>query len=575
MYDLVIKNGTIVDGTGEARFSGDIAVKDGVIAEVGKVSGTAYREVNADGLLVTPGFVDIHSHYDGQVTWDSHLSPSSSHGVTTTVMGNCGVGFAPCKPEDRERMISLMEGVEDIPHPVLTEGLPWNWESFAEYLEALEARPHDIDFGCQLPHGALRVYVMGERGALREAATADDIAEMSKIAEQAIKSGALGFSTSRTLNHRTSDGDPTPSYLAAAQELIGISHGLKRANAGVLQFISDFTDFEQEAKLVHDMTRLSGRPLIFSLGQTFGAPESWRDILRWVEGENANGQNITAMVCGRPVGVLLGLDATMNPFSLNPVYQKIEKKDLAERVSLLNDQDLRRAILEAENGAPENPFRAVTSNYDYMFELGDIPDYEQAPDQTIAARASQLGISPQELAYDLMLKNEGRKLLYTAFINYAQHSLEPSLAMMRHPNTVLGLADGGAHVGMICDGSFPTSMLTHWTRDRTRGERLSLEWVVQAQTRKTALAYGMADRGLLKAGFKADINLIDYENLTLHHPYMVRDLPAGGRRLMQKADGYVQTIVSGVTVQEQGVATEALPGKLIRGPQAGPRVLLN
>jgi len=571
MHDLIIRNGTVVDGSGKRRFAADIAIDNGLITIVGDVPNQGVKEIDATGFLVTPGFVDVHTHYDGQATWNNRLAPSSEHGVTTVVMGNCGVGFAPCKEEDRARMIGLMEGVEDIPNPVLTEGLAWNWESFGDYLDALDAIPHDIDFGCQLPHGSLRVFVMGEAGAQREAATADEIAHMSKIAEDAMRAGALGFSTSRTLNHRTSDGDPTPSYAAAEKELVGIAMGLKAAGSGVLQVASDFSTPALEMQTFHNMVAQSGRPLIFSLAQATAAPNAWRDMLSWVEAENSNDIPITAMVCGRPVGILLGLDTTLNPFSLNAAYQEIAHLPISERIEKMREPRVRSAILEGETDPAHDAFRAVISNYEFMFQLGDQPNYEQTKEQTIADKARAQGREPQELAYDVMLESDGRAMLYTTFLNYADYSLEPSLEMMKHPNTVLGLADGGAHVGMICDGSFPTSMLTHWTRDRTRGDKLSIEWVIRAQCLETARAYGMHDRGLLAPGYKADLNIIDYEGLTLHHPYMVHDLPAGGKRLAQDADGYVATIVSGVVIQENGNPTGALPGKLVRGMKDKPK----
>ncbi|MEM1434906.1 MAG: amidohydrolase family protein [Pseudomonadota bacterium] len=568
-HDLVIRNGLVFDGSGSAGFEADVALDDGRISAVGPLRGRGREELDAKGLLVTPGFVDIHTHYDGQATWDSRLDPSSEHGVTTAVMGNCGVGFAPCKPEDHDQLISLMEGVEDIPNPVLAEGLPWNWLTFRDYLDALEARPHDIDFGCQLPHGALRVFVMGRRGADRELANQADIAAMAELAEDAMRAGALGFSTSRTLNHQTAAGDPTPSYNAEERELVGIARGLKAAGTGVLQVVSDFTDGQRERSLLRNMVIESGRPMIFSLAQPMAAPEAWKSQLRWIEAENQAGHPIRAMVCGRPVGVLLGLNATMNPFSLNPIYQEYEQLPLAERVAALRDPAVKARILAAESGTASNVFNALIRNFDFMFELGDNPDYEQPQSATLAARAAAAGTTPQDIAYDLLLEDGGEALLYTPFLNYADYDLSAAQQMMQHPHTVLGLGDGGAHVGMICDGSFPTSMLTHWTRDRTRGDKLPLEWVIHSQTRKTALAFGLGDRGLLQPGYKADVNLIDYDRLRLKHPRMQADLPAGGKRLVQGVSGYAATIVSGQIIQRDGTPTGALPGKLVRGARRG------
>ena len=569
-YDLVIRGSTVYDGLGSPAMQADIAIKDGRIVRIGTVPEAGREEIDATGKLVAPGFVDIHTHYDGQATWDSRLAPSSDHGVTTVVMGNCGVGFAPCRPEDRERLISLMEGVEDIPNPVLTEGLEWNWESFEEYLNVLEARPHDIDFACQLPHGALRVYVMGERGANRDPATEDDIAQMAELARKAMAAGGLGFSTSRTLNHRTAAGDPTPSYQAAEREMVGIAKGLEAAGAGVLQVASDFHDAGAELQLLHNMMAGSGRPLIFSLAQSAAAPDGWRKLLAWVEAENKAGLPLTAMVAGRPVGILLGLEATLNPFSTNPAYKAIADLPLAARVAEMRKPEVRARILSTEDDRPRTAFDAVVANYEAMFVLGDPPDYEQPREASFAARAAAQNVSAAALAYDALLEQEGRALLYTPFLNYADFDLSPSFEMMNHPNTVLGLGDGGAHVGMICDGSFTTSMLTHWTRDRTRGPRLDLSEVIRAHTSETAAAYGLYDRGVLKPGYKADINIIDYDALTLHHPHITHDLPAGGKRLMQGVTGYEATIVSGEVIMRGGVPTGALPGRLVRGGQTAP-----
>ena len=554
-HDLVIRGGRIYDGTGSAPFEGDIAVDGNKVSAIGKIADPGRNEIDAKGMIVTPGFVDIHTHYDGQATWDTRLTPSSWHGVTTVVMGNCGVGFAPCRPADHDMLIRLMEGVEDIPGVVLTEGLKWNWESFSQFLEALEARPHDIDFATQVPHGALRVYVMGERGANREPATPSDIADMAAIARDAVKAGALGFSTSRTLNHRTSDGQPTPTLTAAEDELVGIAMGLKAADAGVLQVVSDFADPARELAMLRRMVVDSGRPLSFSLVQSDRGPEAWKRLLGWVDDCNKDGLAVRAQVCGRPVGLLLGLSLTINPFSAHPSYKEIEHLPFAERLKLLRTSEWRSRLL-SEEPRSDNPFvKAVLRNFAKMFPLRDPPDYEPTPDQSLGAQAQRAGKRPEELAYDWMLADDGRALILFPFLNYAEDNLEPSLAMMRHPNTILGLGDGGAHVGMICDGSFPTSMLTHWTRDRTRGPKLPLEWVIKAQCRDTATAVGLHDRGLLKPGYKADLNIIDYDRLTLHRPGVAYDLPAGGRRLVQRADGYVATIVSGAVTYRDGKPT--------------------
>ncbi|MDP3747942.1 MAG: amidohydrolase family protein [Phenylobacterium sp.] len=569
-WDLVFRGGTVVDGTGAAPFRADVAVKDGLIARIGEVVGRGAEEIDATGRIVTPGFVDIHTHYDGQATWDHHMQPSAWHGVTTVVMGNCGVGFAPCKPQDHDRLIRLMEGVEDIPFPVLTQGLPWNWESFPDYLDSLDRRSFDVDIGTQLPHAALRVYVMGERGANREDATAADIHAMAAIAKRAVEAGALGFSTSRTLNHRTSDGQPTPTLTASEDELAGIAMGLAAAGKGTLQFVSDFADPEAEFAMLRRLVERSGRPLSFSLVQSPRDPDQWKLLLDRLAEASAAGLEMRAQVCGRPVGILFGFELTLNPFSAYPTYQEIAKLPLVERLAHLRDPDFRARLLA--DGAPGGPgFAAnMTRNWHIMFLMGETPDYEQTADRTIAALAAAQGVTPEELALDHMLSNDGKGMLYLPFLNYANGSLDPSHAMLTHPDTVPGLSDGGAHVGMICDGSFPTSNLTHWTRDRTRGPKLSLEAMIRMQTNDTAKAVGLHDRGLIAAGYRADLNVIDYENLTLKAPAVAHDLPAGGRRLVQRADGYVATIVAGQVTYRDGEPTGALPGRLLRGARAAP-----
>ena len=564
-HDLVVRNGTIFDGTGSAPFEGDVAVSKGRIVAMGKVPGAGAEEIDARGRIVTPGFVDIHTHYDGQATWDSRLAPSSLHGVTTAVFGNCGIGFAPVRPEDHDRLISLMEGVEDIPHPVLAEGLKWNWESFGDFLNAMEAVPHDIDFAAQLPHGALRVYVMGERGAKQEPASDQDIFRMAALAREAMRDGALGFSTSRTLNHKTADGNNTPSYGAAEKELVGIAMGLKQAGMGVLQVVTDFPGGEAEFNVLRRMAEASGRPLSVSLAQSPLAPGLYKDVLGWLKQANDDGLEMRAQVAGRPVGLLLGLALTLNPFIAHTAYKEIADKSSEERLAALRDPWFRAKLL-AETPRADHPFvKSVLRGFGAMFELGDPPNYEPLPEHSVAARAAARGVSPEEYALDVITAGDGRGALYLTFLNYADGSLDPSFEMMNHPNTVLGLSDGGAHLGTICDGSFPTSNLIHWTRDRTRGPKMKLETMIAKQTRATAEAVGLLDRGLLKPGYKADINVIDYDNLRLHAPTILYDLPSGGRRLMQYADGYTATIVSGRPVYRDGQPTGALPGRLVRG----------
>ena len=567
-YDLVIRGGFVVDGSGAPGREADIGIKDGRVASVGDVAGSGAEEIDAQGKLVAPGFVDIHTHYDGQVTWGAALSPSSNHGVTTAIMGNCGVGFAPVRDADHDRLIRLMEGVEDIPFPVLAEGLPWNWESFPDYLDSLDARAFDIDVGAQLPHAALRVYVMGDRGANREDATEDDIAAMAALAKAAVNAGALGFSTSRTLNHRTSDGQPTPTLTASEQELTGIAMALGEAGKGVLQFVSDFNDPQKEAAMLRRIVERSGRPLSVSLAQADVAPEGWKLLLSEIEAAAADGLDMRAQVGPRPVGLLLGLELTLNPFSGHPIYQTIAAEPFETRLAALRDPTFRERLLSDEPDA-ENPFvKSILRSFGKMFVLGDPPDYEPTDDKTVAAIANARGTSPEAVALDLMLQDDGRGMLYLPFLNYAQGSLDPVKTMLESPASLPGLSDGGAHVGMICDGSFPTTLLTHWTRDRTRGDKIPLEFLIMRQSHDTAAWVGLNDRGLLKRGYRADLNVIDYDNLTLGTPYIVHDLPAGGRRLMQTAEGYEATIVAGEIIQRGGVATGAAPGRLVRGARA-------
>jgi N-acyl-D-aspartate/D-glutamate deacylase len=564
-HDLVIRGGSIADGSGAPLFEADVAVSGGRIAAVDHVAGRGREEIDARGKLVTPGFVDVHTHYDGQATWDSRLQPSSWHGVTTAIMGNCGVGFAPCRPGDRDRLVRLMEGVEDIPFPVLSQGLPWNWESYPDYLDALSRRSFDIDVGAQLPHAALRVHVMGERGANREPATPDDIAQMARLARAAIEAGALGFSTSRTLNHRDSEGNPTPTLTAAEDELVGIALGLKAAGAGVLQFVSDFLDPVAEFELMRKLVERSGRPLSFSLLQGPQAPDKWRLLLEKTAEANAAGLRIKAQVASRPVGVLLGLELTMNPFSKNPVYREIAALPLEARVARLRDVEFRKRLLDTPPSNEPGFARSALNNWKNMFRMGADFDYEPPAELALATLAAAQGRSPEALALDAMLEGEGRGMLYVPFLNYADYSLDPAWEMLNDPNTVPGLSDGGAHVGMICDGSFPSYNLIHWTRDRTRGGRIALERMVQMQTSATSALIGLADRGLLRAGMRADINVIDYDRLRLKPPVVAHDLPAGGRRLMQGANGYVATIVAGAITYRDGEPTGALPGRLLRG----------
>jgi N-acyl-D-aspartate/D-glutamate deacylase len=557
-HDLVIRGGTVVDGTGTPPRTADVAVDGDVIAEVGNVDGSARRVVDADGALVTPGFVDIHTHYDGQATWDDRLVPSSWHGVTTVVMGNCGVGFAPCRPEDHDRIIELMEGVEDIPGTALHEGIPWAWETFGEYLDHLAGRTFDVDVAAQVPHGAVRLYVMGERGARGEHATGEDIDAMGNIARDAITAGALGFTTSRTTNHRTSRGEPTPTLRAADEELIGIARAI--AGVGVLQVVSDFGDLEAEFGLMRAMVDASGCALSISVAsENHRAP--WTELRDRITAAAADGLPMRGQVGARAIGVVLGLQTTFNPFSGASAYREVAALPLPERVRALSEP-ARRAALLAEH--------AAFGGFDRIFELADPPDYEPAPADSIEARAAASGVPPAALALDLLLADGGQGLLYMPFHNWVDGSLDAIRAMLADPHLVPGLGDGGAHVGTICDASYPTTLLAHWTRDRQPG--LPLEWIVARQCRATAEAVGLCDRGVLTPGMRADVNVIDHASLRARRPYLAYDLPAGGRRLLQRADGYLHTFVAGVETYVGGEPTGALPGRLVRGRRGAPDV---
>ncbi|HLG44981.1 MAG TPA: amidohydrolase family protein [Reyranella sp.] len=567
-YDLIIRGGTVADGTGNGTREADVAVKDGKISAVGKVSGKGAEEIDAKGLLVTPGFVDIHTHYDGQAVWDSRLQPSSWHGVTTAVMGNCGVGFAPVRAHDRDRLIELMEGVEDIPGVALHEGLSWAWESFGQYLDALEARPRDMDLGAQLPHGALRVFVMGERAARLEEATPEEVAQMRALTTEAMRAGALGFSTSRTLNHRTVKGDPTPSLRASEAELLGIALGMKDAGSGVIEFISDFNtpSPESEFEMIDRLLGASGRPFSVSLAQAHKRPDGWRRLLGLVERLASKGHAAKAQVAPRPIGVLQGLQASRIPFSMCASYKAIAKKSVAERVAIMRDPAFRAKLLEESHEPLRSDMAARLTDYDRMFPLGDLPDYEPAQESSLGAQARRENRDPREVIYDYLVANEGRNFIFSPFANFAHYNLDCCSEMMQSPHTLIGLGDGGAHVGIISDGSFPTTLLSHWGRDRARG-RLDVAWLVKRQTQDNARAVGLDDRGVIAPGYKADLNVIDFDRLGVEAPVMMWDLPAGGKRLLQKARGYRATIVSGAVTYRDGEATGALPGKLVRGPQ--------
>ena len=568
--DLVIRGGTVADGRGGDLFEADVAIRDGRISEVGKISGKGRDEIDARGKLVAPGFVDIHTHYDGQVTWSQDMTPSSQNGVTTAVMGNCGVGFAPCRPDDHLRLIQLMEGVEDIPEPVLSAGIPWSWESFPDYMEWLAKRDFDIDIGAQLPHAALRVYVMGERGARRDPSTPEDNEAMARLAREAVRSGALGFSTSRTLNHRTSTGDFTPTLKAGEDELTAIAKAMHGEGRSVLQFVLDLSTLHEDLAMMLRVADITKCPISFSVTQNDRAPQRWRQTLAEINAAARRGLSITAQIAARPVGLLLGLELSRNPFQTHPSYKAIAHLPLKERLTRLHQPEVRAAILGESASTTDDPL-FFKPNYDKMYLLGDPPDYEQPPENALGAQSRRSGKRPEELAYDAMLSDEGRGMLYVPFLNYADGNLDATREMLCDPRSVPGLSDGGAHCGIICDASFPTYLLTHWTRDRKRGEKLSIPFVVAAQSRKTALSVGLYDRGVIAPGYKADVNVIDYDNLHLHPPKVHYDLPVGGRRLLQQVDGYEATIVSGHITRRAGSATGARPGRLVRGAQGEAR----
>lgn len=561
-YDVIIRGGNLADGRGAPLREADVGVKGGRIAAIGRISGRGRQEIDARGKLVTPGFVDVHTHYDGQATWDDRLAPSSWHGVTTAVMGNCGVGFAPVRPDDRERLIELMEGVEDIPGVTLHEGLAWNWESFPEYLDVLASRARDIDICSQVPHAALRVFVMGERGLNLEPATQEDIAEMRRLTRDAVLAGAIGFSTSRTLNHRTLKGDPTPSLRATEAELMQIALGLRDAGSGVVEMISDFNtpDLETEFAMIRRIVEASGRPLSLSLGQRHSSPDEWKRILAAVDAAVADGLPICAQVAPRPIGVLMGLQASKNPFSELPSYRSLETQPFEHRLSAMRQADLRSTLIEEARAAAA---RGAGANFGMMFPLGSEPNYEPDISTSVHVEAERRGSDVFEFTYDLLTANDGKDFLFMPFANYARYNLDACGEMIAAQNTIMGLGDGGAHVGLISDASFTTYLLSHWGRDRAAG-RFDISYLVKRQTWDTARAMGLLDRGVLAPGFKADINVIDFDALACERPQMAYDLPAGGKRLLQRARGYIHTFVSGVETYRNGEPTGALPGQLVR-----------
>lgn len=564
MYDLIIKNGLIYDGKGSEPFKADIAISEDKIVSIGNIEEDSIETIDAKGKIVTPGFVDIHTHYDGQVTWDPYLRPSTYHGVTTVVMGNCGVGFSPCKPDQRDWLIGLMEGVEDIPGTALHEGIDWEWESFPEYLDALEKKPLAIDVGTQIPHGAVRAYVMGERGINHEEASEDEINKMKEIVREAVEAGAYGFSTSRTEKHNDVNGKLTPSITAHKTELVEIAKSLGEIDKGVLQGISDFYDFESEFDIFKSMSKESGRPISITVEQQDARPDWWIQLLDGIEDAQSEGIQMFGQVPPRATGILMGLTATLNPFRFHPSYMEIAEMPLNERVKIMSDPSFRDRLL-AEEGVSINPLvDEIVQSYEKMFKLGEPANYEPDPKDSFQSLSETSNRTAQEIAYDAMLEKEGRALIYHPLFNYLPGDLSLVEKMLKHPYTISGLGDAGAHCGAISDASFPTTLVQHWSRDRDRGEKLPLKTVIKMQTSETASLLGINDRGILEEGYKADINIIDYEKLTLHEPEIINDLPAGGRRLVQKASGYDYTIVSGAVAFIKGEATGVLNGKLIR-----------
>ena len=562
MHDVVIRGGTVVDGTGAPPKTADVAVDDGVITAVGRVDEGGRRQMDADGLLVAPGWGDIHTHYDGQVTWDPDLTPSSWHGVTTVVMGNCGVGFAPVQQGAESFLIELMEGVEDIPGTALHEGIDWEWNSFPEYLDALDRMPRSVDVAAQVPHAALRAFVMGER-AHDEAAKGNELTEMAAITEEALRAGAVGVTTSRTILHSSRHGF-VPGTNAPPDELLALADAVARAGHGVFEFVSDHQGGETDRAWFLDFTRVSGAPVTFALAQAPYAPMAYKDALAAAERDHVDGLPIVPQVSCRPTGMLFGLQSSLHPFITHPSYRAIADLPIDERVARLRQPDVRAALL-AEEPATDSPVaRILMSRWNQIFPLGDPPDYEPPAERSVQATADREGRRPEEVALDWLLVRDGRELLFAPLASYVDYDLEAIRELMTHPRTVLGLSDGGAHCGLICDASMPTFLLTHWARDRSRGQRIAVEEAVRLQTSSTAALYGFDDRGVVAEGKKADLNLIDFDGLQLHAPRMVFDLPAGGRRLVQQADGYVATLVAGEVTFEDGEPTGARPGRLVR-----------
>lgn len=577
MHDLVIQGGMVIDGTGAPARRADVAIDAGIITAVGNNLAEAAETIDASGLLVTPGWVDIHSHYDGQATWDNQLTPAPWNGVTTVVMGNCGVGFAPVHADQHDFLIQLMEGVEDIPGSALAAGINWQWETFEQYLDALDAHSYAIDIGTQVPHGPVRAYVMGEAGANNEPANADHIDAMAAIVKSGLTAGALGFSTSRTMLHRAKNGELVPGTNASSDEVLGIGRMLGEVGHGVFQVSGDYVPEDKELGWMKQLTRETGRRVLFSVVQSGDDPDRWRRLLRAAEVDAAEGGQLTPQISPRPVGLLLGFESSVHPFILHPNYWPLQALSLAERRAALATPEVRTSILSAPPNYSEleGVVGMITHGFEQMYVLGEDPDYEPSAEQSIAAIAASENRTPQEVAYDIMMSREGEGLIFLPMLGYVDGDLDATSEMMRHPNTVYGLADGGAHCGLVSDASIPTFLLTHWARDRSRGARIPIEELVENQTRRTAQCYGLLDRGVIAPGMKADINVIDFDALHIHTPRLVYDLPAEGKRFVQDITGYHSTICSGQVIYQHGKATGKLPGKLIRGPQAAPQTELS
>ena len=572
-YDLIIRNGTIVDGTGAPRFSGDVAVKDGLIAAVGTVRGDAAEEIDAGGKIVAPGWVDIHTHYDGQATWDQEMAPSSWHGVTTVIMGNCGVGFAPASPNRHEWLIGLMEGVEDIPGTALAEGMKWDWETFPEYLDALERLPRTVDVGTHVPHGAVRAYVLGDREQPGAVPTAEDIEKMSAIVEEGVRAGALGFSTSRTVLHRSVDGELVPGTTATAEELIAIGRAMGKVGYGVFELASDLRREWDEFGWMGALSRETGLPVTFAALQSIAKEQPLSEQIERMRAENDNGANIVAAIALRGNGIVMAWQGTVHPFRMRPSWQAIADLPWDQRRAKLLDPAFKARLLSETNDYSQVPpdimgvAMVISAGWAMQFEMDDDFDYEPAADASIQARAEAKGVTPDEYAYDLLCRNEGTGFVYLPILNYADGNLDFLEALQGSEDCVNSLSDGGAHCGTICDAASPTFMLQHWVRDRKRGGRLGLEAAVKRQCLDTARLYGLDDRGVIAPGYMADLNVIDFDNLKLGRPWLAFDLPAGGKRLLQKAEGYVATVKSGVVTFRDGKWTGETPGGLIRGPQ--------